>query len=377
MSDLLIDLPGFAADFSGAASLLSPMGGLVVIHGPSGCMGNYTGFDEPGWFRHPGMVFSSLMRENEAILGLDDYIISKTIRACEKHNPPFVALIGSPVPALIGTDYEGIAAEIEDRTGIPTVGINTTGFDSYSKGMEKTLAVLGNRFLSDAIEKIPNLVNILGYNNLDYCGDDDLFCLRKILESNGFKINCITGRSGIEVFAQIPRAEFNIVTSASALGFAKKLKKLYDTPFTTQLPIGTTEIKETFSSSEKQSDSEQCVKNGKKFLIIGDQIIAGSLRSYLEEEYCCRGYVFTFFEFDRTLGRPEDRRLLDEAEMYSLFEKESYDVIIADPLFKRFVNGSESYIELPHPAVSSRLYWNSYVGIFSHQIKELFEQVFR
>ena len=38
-----------APDYSGAASALFDLGGIVVMHDASGCTGNFTGYDEPRW----------------------------------------------------------------------------------------------------------------------------------------------------------------------------------------------------------------------------------------------------------------------------------------------------------------------------------------
>jgi len=300
MSNLLKDLPGFATDFSGAASVLSSMGGLVAIHGPSGCMGNYTGFDEPDWFSSPGPVFSSLMREDEAVLGIEDIIVNRITETCRKCRPSFIAIVGSPVPALIGVDYEGMSMEIESSTGIPTFGINTTGFDNYCDGMIQTLSVLGKRFLPAHHKVVSNTVNLLGYNNLDYCNDDDLFDLKALLLSEGRGINCVTGRSSIDEIANIPNAECNLVLSSSALKFALSLKEMYGTPFSCQLPIGGIGIVRSTPANDTVPEK---FSSNRKFLIIGDQVISNSLRSFIEGRYGCMGDVSTFFEFNDIIAR--------------------------------------------------------------------------
>jgi Nitrogenase molybdenum-iron protein, alpha and beta chains len=372
MSNLLKDLPGFATDFSGAASVLSSMGGLVAIHGPSGCMGNYTGFDEPDWFSSPGPVFSSLMREDEAILGLEDVIVDRITETCRKCKPSFIAIVGSPVPALIGVDYDGISREIEENTGIPTFGINTTGFDNYCDGMIQTLSVLGNRFLSAFPKVVSNTVNLLGYNNLDYCSDNDLFDLKALLLSEGWTINCITGRSNIEEIANIPNAECNLVLSSSALKFATSLRERYGTPFSCQLPIGG--IGKVCSTSVNDTVPEEFSSN-KRFLIIGDQVISNSLRSFVEGRYGCTGDISTFFEFSDTLARKGDVCLRGENDLYDTLNR-GYDIIIADPLFRSFLSTQESFVSLPHPAVSSRLYWGSHIRMFDKTITELLDDTF-
>jgi len=50
-------------------------------------------------------------------------------------------------------------------------------------------------------------------------------------------------------------------------------------------------------------------------------------------------------------------------------------MIIADPLFKP-LSDRGSFVSLPHPAVSSKLYWNAHVGIFGQRITELLDDTF-
>ena len=40
---------------------------------------------------------------------------------------PLVAVLGTPVPGILGTDVEGIAAEIEMRASIPALGFGHHG----------------------------------------------------------------------------------------------------------------------------------------------------------------------------------------------------------------------------------------------------------
>lgn len=349
----------------------------MVIHGPSGCMGNYTGFDEPSWFNSPGMVFSSLMREEETILGNDEIVMNKITETCKKHNPPFVAVIGTPAPALIGVDYSGISAELEKRTGVPTFGIDTTGFDSYCDGMAATLSTMGNRFLPSYSEKVQNTVNILGYNNLDYCNDDDLHILKSLLLSRGFEVNHIAGRSDIGSFIKIPEAEYNIVVSASAMAFAAYLEERYGTPFCYRLPIGGgVEDWEPVPDLEEEAAKRTISSDRGRFLIIGDQIMSDSLRSFIERRYGCTGDISTFFGFSKAIARPGDRCLQNENDLHDMLGEGRYDVVIADPLFEKFQDGPGTFIPLPHPAVSSRLYWHAHAGLFSPQIVDLLDGTF-
>ena len=62
-------LTPFAPDQSGAVSVLSEFGGIIVICDAGGCTGNICGFDEPRWFESKSALFSAGLRDMDAILG--------------------------------------------------------------------------------------------------------------------------------------------------------------------------------------------------------------------------------------------------------------------------------------------------------------------
>lgn len=98
-------LTPFAPDQSGAVSVLYELGGIIVICDAGGCTGNVCGFDEPRWFERKSAVFSAGLRDMDAILGRDDRLVAKLVDAAEKVEAGFAAVIGTPVPAVIGTDF--------------------------------------------------------------------------------------------------------------------------------------------------------------------------------------------------------------------------------------------------------------------------------
>ena len=101
-------LTPFAPDQSGAVSVLYELGGLIAICDAGGCTGNVCGFDEPRWFEQKSALFSAGLRDMDAILGRDDRLVEKLVDAASKLDVKFVAIIGTPVPAGIGTDYKAL-----------------------------------------------------------------------------------------------------------------------------------------------------------------------------------------------------------------------------------------------------------------------------
>ena len=101
-------LTPFAPDQSGAVSVLYELGGIIVICDAGGCTGNVCGFDEPRWFERKSAVFSAGLRDMDAILGRDDRLVAKLVDAADKIDANFAAIVGTPVPAVIGTDYQAL-----------------------------------------------------------------------------------------------------------------------------------------------------------------------------------------------------------------------------------------------------------------------------
>ena len=50
------------------------------------------------------MVYCSGLRELDAVLGNDEKFIRNICEAAKEMHPNFIALVGSPVPMVIGTD---------------------------------------------------------------------------------------------------------------------------------------------------------------------------------------------------------------------------------------------------------------------------------
>ena len=162
-------LSPFAPDQSGAAAVLCEFHGLIIILDAGGCAGNICGFDEPRWFDSRSAIFSAGLRDMDAILGRDDRLVEKIGKACEKLSADFIAVIGTPVPAVIGTDYKALSRMVEKKTGIPALTIDTDGTKLYDIGEKKTWKELFKKFaVKQEVE--PGRVGIIGATPLSFGG---------------------------------------------------------------------------------------------------------------------------------------------------------------------------------------------------------------
>ncbi len=131
-------LTPFAPDQSGAVSVLFELGGIVVICDAGGCTGNVCGFDEPRWFEQKSAIFSAGLRDMDAILGRDDRLVAKLADVEQKRwRQAFAAVIGTPVPAVIGTDHQALQRMSEKKTELPVLTVNTDGMELYDAGERK------------------------------------------------------------------------------------------------------------------------------------------------------------------------------------------------------------------------------------------------
>ena len=390
MNKLCIKLPPLTPDYSGVCSALYELGGMSIIHDASGCTGTYVGFDEPRWFDCQKPVFCSGLRELDAVLGNDDKLIQKIIKAAEDVNPEFITVLGSPVPMVIGTDFEGIATEIEERTGKVCFGFDTNGLHFYDEGVSRAYLKLAKTYVLDQVEgspigKNPKGINILGATPIDFSINSNVQDIKDYLQELGYEIvSCWSMGSSLEAIKKTATASVNLVVSVSGLAVAKYLKKKYDMPYVIGLPIGKTgeeqlalKLKDSLISAEEQQDiaeSKEVVCTGRKVLVIGEQICANAIREVLRNEYDMQNVdVATFFTLNKEIATKNDIHIENECHIIKILREGGYDVVIGDPLIKQLLPKENHvyYINVPHAGVSSRLYWKQSAQLMGEKINDI------
>ena len=93
----------------GVCSALFELGGMIIMHDASGCNSTYTTHDEPRWYDMDSMVYISGLSEIEAIMGDDEKLIGDICDAAQELHPRFIAIAGTPIPTMVGFDYEAVA----------------------------------------------------------------------------------------------------------------------------------------------------------------------------------------------------------------------------------------------------------------------------
>ena len=246
MKQVSVTLSTYTADVSGVCSALYELGGMVVIHDPSGCNSTYNTHDEPRWYEMDSLVFISGLSQMDAIMGNDDKFIHDIVRAAKELQPRFIALVRTPIPLMTGTDFEGISRVIEKQTGIPVFYFPTSGMHTYVKGagmametIARELVPAGGESVKERKSKQENSlkINILGATPLDFSINSTLDFIKEFLSRHFEIISTFAMGSSIEDIQRAGEADVNLVISSVGVLAAKVLEERFHTPYVIGTPI--------------------------------------------------------------------------------------------------------------------------------------------
>lgn len=349
-------LTPFAPDQSGAASVFYELGGILVICDAGGCTGNVCGFDEPRWFGERSAIFSAGLRDMDAILGRDDRLVAKLTGAAEKIDANFAAVIGTPVPAVIATDYRALQRMCEKKTNLPILTVDTNGMELYDVGEEKAWLTLFKTFAGkdvasqkeaseedDSSKKMK--IGVLGLTPHDVSDLNVEEKFRKSENENTHYI-CYGMRAGIDKVKTAGSADKNLVVAPAALETAKYLEKEFGTPYEVGYPFVDELIPEL--GYER-----------KKILIIHQQVIANAIRQEIRtrsDEQNTEVTVASWFMMKSELSEKGDLSLKEEMDYCKLVQNGNYDIVFADENMRGLVPGFKgTFVNIRHFAVSGKL----------------------
>ena len=349
-------LTPFAPDQSGAASVFYELGGILVICDAGGCTGNVCGFDEPRWFGERSAIFSAGLRDMDAILGRDDRLVAKLMDAAEKIDANFAAVIGTPVPAVIATDYRALQRMCEKKTNLPILTVDTNGMELYDVGEEKAWLTLFKTFAGkevasqkeaseedDSSKKMK--IGVLGLTPHDVSDLNIEEKFRKSENENTHYI-CYGMRAGIDKVKTAGSADKNLVVAPAALETAKYLEKEFGTPYEVGYPFVDELIPEL--GYER-----------KKILIIHQQVIANAIRQEIRtrsDEQNTEVTVASWFMMKSELSEEGDLSLKEEMDYCKLVQNGNYDIVFADENMRGLVPGFKgTFVNVRHFAVSGKL----------------------
>lgn len=402
MGQLRIKLPPFEADYSGACAILFPYSSMIIIHDANGCTSNYAGYDEPRWYGSKKMVYCSALRKIDIATGNEERYIARIVKAALDMKPEFIALVGSPVPLVMGTDFQGLALEVEERTGIPCLGIATDGTGCYQGGIALAGKLLLDRFLPEDRTPCPSSYNLLGATPIDYPSSLLQSLEKDLLEKKWNLLGILSDASydmSLEKLKEMRHASINVALNESGRELAQWFEKYYGIPYITGFPIGEKQTEYFVQKMDLLSGSVNAAKashavcpslekgnvylgnSGEKApgalrgLIVHEAVIGRSLALALEEKSSkIQWDVVSPFPAPFSDQTPGVRYFPEEKDLLKTL-RSGYDAVIADPLILNCIPQDElRTFPLAHYAVSSHfmqdLAWGARDDEFINSILE-------
>lgn len=193
------------------------------MHDPSGCNSTYNTHDEIRWYDQDSLIYISGLTEIDAIMGNDDKFINDIEKAAKELKPRFIALAGSPIPYMNGTDFPAIASVLEERLNIPVFSVPTNGMHDYVYGAGIALEKIAERFTdSNRTCKKPRTVNLLGVTPLDFGPQSHIDRMKKNLEDEEWEILSTWAMGDdMDALALAGEAAVNLVVSSVGLRAAR------------------------------------------------------------------------------------------------------------------------------------------------------------
>ncbi|MBQ1515203.1 MAG: oxidoreductase [Lachnospiraceae bacterium] len=347
----------YSSDTFGVCSALYELGGMVVIHDASGCNSTYTTHDEPRWYDMDSMIYISALSQNETILGKDEKLIEDIRETAAKLHPKFIAIVGAPVPYMVGTDYKAIAYLLEKELHVPCFGFDTNGMRYYTRGVRDALKAVAKRLVPEpaagcrrevrggrAGEGGRTRVNILGATPLDMGMTGTVGSLKRWLNERGMEcVSCFAMGDSLEDIARAGGADVSLVVSYGGLAAARVLEERFGIPYVCGLPF------DGALMAKELGDAKTCS-------VIGEQIYSLSLARALADEGVTADVLCPLDRAkNRSLVDPSIRLIPVPEEDDVIREADKAEAVIADPLY-RTVCTNTRLIELPHIGFSGRIF---------------------
>lgn len=414
MKQVSVTLSTYTADVSGVCSALYELGGMVVIHDPSGCNSTYNTHDEPRWYDMDSLIFISGLSQMDAIMGNDDKFINDIVRAAQELKPRFIALVRTPIPLMTGTDFEGIARVIEKQTQIPVFYFPTSGMHSYVSGAGMALETVARELVLPTnanghfkengieIENVSNelsvadtkrqnqqklnqseqkqienteskqsnskiKINILGATPLDFSVNSTLDSIKEFLSKHFEIISTFAMGSTIEEIQKAGEADVNLVISSVGFPAAKVLEERFSTPYVIGTPVKdfagiiAEKLIDAAWTGKSQAAYFSVTSSGKNIsraangiYIIGESVISQSLKAAMALKQGIDATVICPLETEPEYIGENVLLFSSEEEIKAAIAEAK--TVIADPIYKTICAEKTNFIALPHEAFSGRIY---------------------
>ncbi|MCR5797311.1 MAG: hydrogenase [Eubacterium sp.] len=254
----LIEQAKYTCALGSVQTVLAIPKGVPIVHAGPGCAsrqfsfaGTGAGYQGEG-YAGGGQISCTNTTQTEVIFGGEKKLRATVEGTLKVIDGDLYVIQAGCSAGIIGDDVKQVACEFADE-GYPVVGVDTSGFKGNNYlGHELVVDAIIDQYISFEVPNakvkkgLVNVFSVVPFQDAYWRGD--LEEIKRLLEGIGLEVNILYG-SGSKGFKEewinIPNAEFNLVIGPwVGLSAAKKLEKLYKTPFLHYpiLPVG---LKET------------------------------------------------------------------------------------------------------------------------------------
>jgi len=372
-------LPPLASDFSGVSSILFGMNSLNIIYSPGSCDGPIVEVDEIRDLNDRSF-FTTKLSDVDIVVGIEKKLI-KALEDMDLNEFEFISILGTPIANLTGVSLGRICSSLERKFNIPVIFFETSGFESYPIGVSEGFLKLGEKLIDRFINDIPTVdeINILGYTPLALGDESHLKELITLLKENAFHVNIFGGsEANLNSMRLSSKAKLNIVISEEGMALAQFLREKYGIPHILKLPVGITEMhsfvnrieqmlgitikgKAQLEYNNRHLNWDKVIIN-KNVFIIGEPFVSLAIKECLQKDFGIKNISIMSNIQKRTKSQTlflEDRydevKCL-ESETQIAEDMDSTDIVIADPLYERFLpqHSKIKFIPIPHLGLSGR-----------------------
>ena len=299
-----------------------------------------------GYFGTQRMV-SSEVRETDVITGTAEKVWQAVGTGIEAFRPDFMLLTTAPCAAMIGTDHEETLARIRAEYHIPAAIVNLDGQKDFEYGISMALEAMGKNLLEKRDTR-SGTVNLLGCHSVDWT-EDMVRDTEKWLAAHGWKVLSRWGsKETTENFKNAAAAAVNLVVNVSGLRLARYMGQEFGIPYVVGAPFGKAQCARLLDELRAENKVSQlvCGAGEPEALVIGEQLAADAIRQELESRGFQNVRVCSFFEMDKGLMRPGDKKLVSEDELAAELANENLRVAFGDEGYR--MGSKVKWVPLPN-----------------------------
>lgn len=367
MKRLWKEVPPCMSDIMGFQAVMNHTEGIGIVDDSSnykplqhekkgdyqGGRGHRGGSDEKtnGLFKK-GKLFSGVrivaseIEERDAISGTAQKVHEAADIGMKQFHGKFALLTTAPCASMIGTELEEIADSLTEQYQIPAAAVKLDGQKDYLYGIGCTLEAMG-KLLLEAKTQIPGTVNLLGMSTIDWT-TDMVRSAEAWLEQAGFQVLSRWGtEEKLENLKKAPAAVVNLVVSVAGMRLARWMEQEFGIPYVVGAPFGAAQCRRLEQALRGEPVAvESCPAEEAEILILGEQLGANALRQELLEQGARSVRVCSFYEMDKSLMQPGDKKLVSEEELARQLTESGVRVVFGDPDYRLKCAGTLPWVPM-------------------------------